>query len=57
MQEIESLEKELNTLEIQLAAPEFYNQPKDKILLVQTQHNEVKARLEKAYKAWGELEQ
>ena len=53
---IETLEVEIRDLHEDMALPQFYQQPGDKIAQVQTQLTDRKAQLVKAYARWEELE-
>jgi ATP-binding cassette subfamily F protein uup len=54
--QIESLEKQQSELELQLAAPDFYQSSQEEIQSVTRQLADVHAQLEKVFKRWGELE-
>ena len=53
---IETLEVEIRDLHEDMALPQFYQQPGDKIAQVQKQLTDRKAQLVKAYARWEELE-
>ena len=53
---IERLEASQAELEQRISAPEFYQQPQDKITLTMEQFNKTSAELEQAYQRWAELE-
>ena len=53
---IETLEVDIRTLHEDMAMPQFYQQPGEKIAQVQKQLTERKAQLAKAFTRWEELE-
>ena len=53
---LESLEKQSSTISDTMSRPEFYQRPKDEIVSVQKQAENVAAELAAAYSRWEELE-
>ena len=53
---IETLEAEIRDLHADMSLPQFYQQPGEKIAVVQKQLTDHKAQLVKAYARWEELE-
>lgn len=53
---IEKLEKEIQAMQAQMCAPDFYNKPKDEVQSIHLQLNNLEQSLQTAYARWEELD-